>query len=224
MIPRYLKKLAVLHEVDALLSGISDGDIETESDEAPDSSDIGTYDLTSQGRVIRGKMPTLDVINQRFSREFRIALSNILRKTVDVTFISTETIKLEDFKNLSIYCKLEYYNPTGSVKDRAASYIINNLFQTQKIDNDTTIIESSSGNFGIALSAYCRKSKLKFICIIDPHITPANELIIKSFILAICASSLFFVLTISDIIFIFLFLYSFIISLKNNRVISVLAS
>lgn len=85
------------NEVDALLSGISDGDIETETDKAPDASDIGTYDLTSQGRVIRGKMPTLDVINQRFSREFRIALSNILRKTVDVTFISTETIKLEDF-------------------------------------------------------------------------------------------------------------------------------
>ncbi|MCA9479663.1 MAG: flagellar motor switch protein FliM, partial [Nitrospira sp.] len=43
------------------------------------------YDLGNQEWVVRGRMPTLDVIHQQFSRLFRIALSEILRKTAEVT-------------------------------------------------------------------------------------------------------------------------------------------
>lgn len=88
-------------------------------------------------------------------------------------------IKMEELGNLDIYAKLEFYNPTGSVKDRAAYYIINKLLDLKEINKDTTIIESSSGNFGIALSSYCRKYGLKFICVVDPHINRVNEMLIR---------------------------------------------
>jgi N-(2-amino-2-carboxyethyl)-L-glutamate synthase len=88
-------------------------------------------------------------------------------------------IKMEEFGNIKLYAKLEFYNPTGSVKDRAAYYIINKLLDSKEINKDTTMIESSSGNFGIALSAYCRKYGLKFICVVDPHINRINEMLIR---------------------------------------------
>jgi 2,3-diaminopropionate biosynthesis protein SbnA len=84
-------------------------------------------------------------------------------------------------ENINLFAKLEFYNPTGSVKDRAANYIIKTLLDRKEIDKDTTLIESSSGNFGIALSAYCKKNGLKFIAVVDPCILPINEFLIKSF-------------------------------------------
>lgn len=89
-------------------------------------------------------------------------------------------IDLEEFGQINLYSKLEFYNPTGSVKDRAASYILKKLLELKEIDKDTTMIESSSGNFGVALSAYCRKFGLKFICVVDPCISPINEMLIRS--------------------------------------------
>jgi len=90
-------------------------------------------------------------------------------------------LKMEDFNDITIFAKLEFYNPTGSVKDRAASYIIKKLLDMNEINKNTTLIESSSGNFGVALSAYCKKNDLDFICVIDPCISPINEMLIKSF-------------------------------------------
>ncbi|WP_026477959.1 2,3-diaminopropionate biosynthesis protein SbnA [Alkaliphilus transvaalensis] len=94
---------------------------------------------------------------------------------------NTPIIKLylKDAQNVSLYVKLEYFNPTGSVKDRAARYVIDRLLEEKMIDKNTTIIESSSGNFGIALSNYCRSKELKFICVIDPLISYTNETIIR---------------------------------------------
>lgn len=87
---------------------------------------------------------------------------------------------MANLPNSNVYAKLEYCNPTGSVKDRAASYIINTLLNDKTINSETTIIESTSGNFGIALSAYCRKFGLRFIAVIDPNILPVNEMLIRS--------------------------------------------
>lgn len=89
-------------------------------------------------------------------------------------------ITIEEFPHIILHSKLEFYNPTGSVKDRAASFILKKLLDLKEIDKDTTIIESSSGNFGVALSAYCRKYGLKFICVVDPCISPINEMLIRS--------------------------------------------
>lgn len=80
---------------------------------------------------------------------------------------------------INLFSKLEFMNPTGSVKDRSASYVISELLKRKMIDKDTTLIESSSGNFGISLAAYARFYGLKFKCIVDPKILPANEKIIR---------------------------------------------
>lgn len=90
------------------------------------------------------------------------------------------SIKMKEFENINLYTKLETYNPTGSVKDRAASYILRKLLSTDKISQNTTIIESTSGNFGVALSAYCKYYGLPFIAVVDPNITLINEMLIVS--------------------------------------------
>ena len=93
---------------------------------------------------------------------------------------NTPMYKLED-ENNDIYLKFEGANPFGSSKDRSPKYVFNKLFEQEKINNETTIIESSSGNMGIAIAATCKAMGLKFICIIDPHISLVNELLIKNY-------------------------------------------
>lgn len=84
-------------EVDALLRGISGGDIETETSDIYDPSDVITYDLTSQDRIIRGRMPTLEMTNERFARLFRTTLSSLLRKVTIVSAISVDMVKFGEF-------------------------------------------------------------------------------------------------------------------------------
>ncbi|MCP5050800.1 MAG: 2,3-diaminopropionate biosynthesis protein SbnA [bacterium] len=104
-------------------------------------------------------------------------LNHILERVGNTPLLN---IKMEEFKNVNLYSKLEFRNPTGSVKDRAASYVLQKLLEKGEINKNTTIIESSSGNFGIALSAYCKHYGLKFICVVDPCILPLNEMLIKT--------------------------------------------
>lgn len=70
-------------EIDALLHGVDDGDIGTETVSEPGTAK--TYDLTSQDRIVRGRMPTLEMINERFARYTRISMFNMLRRTADVS-------------------------------------------------------------------------------------------------------------------------------------------
>lgn len=108
----------------------------------------------------------------------RIIFKCNLEKVGNTPMVQLQAPELE---NINLFAKMELYNPTGSVKDRAANYIIKKLLARKEIDKDTTLIESSSGNFGIALSAFCKKNGLKFIAVVDPCILPINELLIKSF-------------------------------------------
>lgn len=82
-------------------------------------------------------------------------------------------------KNVKLFAKLESRNPTGSIKDRAACFVLKKILTSKEIDQDTVIVESSSGNFGLSLSAYCKKSQLKFICVIDEKISRINETLIS---------------------------------------------
>ena len=84
-------------EVDALLTGISKGDVTTGKDEPKVSGEVTPYDLTSQDRIIRGRMPTLEIINERFARVFRTTLSTQLRKVVDISAASTNIINFGEF-------------------------------------------------------------------------------------------------------------------------------
>lgn len=89
-------------EVDALLSAVAEGSLDTSntgSVKKQDSKEVQTYDLTNQDRVIRGKMPTLDLIYERFVRLFRMSLSNSLRKIASISIISTDLLKFGEFVN-----------------------------------------------------------------------------------------------------------------------------
>ncbi len=93
-----MEKILSQDEVDALLRGVSDGDVETETPEVDEPQDGPVpYDLGNQEWVIRGRMPTLDVIHQQFSRLFRLALSDILRKTVEVSINNQSVQKFGEF-------------------------------------------------------------------------------------------------------------------------------
>ena len=87
-------------EVDALLNAVSDGRIDTqESDSRSDESKFVKYDLTNQDRIIRGRMPTLDIIHDRFIRLFRVSLSAALRKVANIGVNSSGPIKFGEFMN-----------------------------------------------------------------------------------------------------------------------------
>lgn len=90
-------------------------------------------------------------------------------------------LKEKSLENINLFAKLEGFNPTGSVKDRAAQYILERVLKEGIINKDTLIIESSSGNFGIALSAYCKYKGLKFCCVIDPLISEINKMLIEKY-------------------------------------------
>lgn len=107
-------------EVDALLNAVADGT--GDGDGGGDSggggagiegggfnvdnfnldeeeSEVVPYDLTNQDRVIRGRMPTLEIIYERFVRNFRVSLSNSLRKMATLSIISTDLLKFGEFVN-----------------------------------------------------------------------------------------------------------------------------
>jgi cysteine synthase A len=78
-----------------------------------------------------------------------------------------------------VYAKLELLNPGGSVKDRPARYIIERGLRDGTIAPGATIVESSSGNFGIALAMAARIYELEFVCVVDPRIAPLNLRILR---------------------------------------------
>ncbi|MBW1711687.1 MAG: flagellar motor switch protein FliM [Deltaproteobacteria bacterium] len=92
-----MSKILSQDEVDALLKGMTGGEIEVETDQAPDADGVIAYDLTNQDRIIRGRMPTLEIINDRFARIFRTSISAALRKVVDVSTTSIDMIKFGEF-------------------------------------------------------------------------------------------------------------------------------
>lgn len=77
--------------------------------------------------------------------------------------------------------KMECMNPFGSMKDRAAFTVLKNLLDIHTINQDTTVIESSSGNFAIALSGVCATMNMKCICVVDNNITRTNQQIIEQY-------------------------------------------
>ncbi len=81
----------------------------------------------------------------------------------------------------SILCKLEFFNPARSIKDRIARYILEKAWRTRKIKVGSTVIEASSGSTSIALALVCAQMGLKFIAIMPEGVSQERELIIRSF-------------------------------------------
>ncbi len=85
-------------EVDALLMGMDGGDVETETGMGMElEGDVSPFDFTTQERIIRGRMPTLEMIAERFARNHRITLFNLLRKTVEIGVVGINVVKFSEY-------------------------------------------------------------------------------------------------------------------------------
>lgn len=82
-------------------------------------------------------------------------------------------------QGLDVIAKLEFLNPGGSVKDRPARFIVEQGLQDKTIHSKTHLIESTSGNLGIALAMVARVYKLTFTCVVDPKISQTNLRILQ---------------------------------------------
>ncbi|MGH8375115.1 MAG: flagellar motor switch protein FliM [Pseudomonas sp.] len=82
-------------EIDALLHGVDDGLVQTEN--AAEPGTVKSYDLTSQDRIVRGRMPTLEMINERFARYTRISMFNMLRRSADVAVGGVQVMKFGEY-------------------------------------------------------------------------------------------------------------------------------
>ena len=82
-------------EIDALLHGVDDGAIDTDIESEPGS--IKSYDLTSQDRIVRGRMPPLEMINERFARYTRISMFNLMRRSADVAVGGVQVMKFGEY-------------------------------------------------------------------------------------------------------------------------------
>jgi flagellar motor switch protein FliM len=83
-------------EVDALLQGITGESQKLEQEETP-TSGVREYNLASQERIVRGRMPTMEVINERFARNIRIGLFNFIRKSPEVSIGGIKVQKFSAF-------------------------------------------------------------------------------------------------------------------------------
>ncbi|KZN12924.1 flagellar motor switch protein FliM [Marinomonas sp. TW1] len=81
-------------EIDALLHG---ADEKPADDDNADENGVASYDITSQERIVRGRMPTLEMINERFARYTRISLFNMLRRTADVSSGGLQVMKFGEY-------------------------------------------------------------------------------------------------------------------------------
>ncbi|MCF6254095.1 MAG: flagellar motor switch protein FliM [Thiomicrorhabdus sp.] len=97
-------------EVDALLKGMGGGDVDTEDDDADDGIEARSYDFTNQERIVRGRLPALDIINERFARGFQRHFNEMIMSSVEVTAGEVKIIKMIDYlRNLFVPTSLNIY-------------------------------------------------------------------------------------------------------------------
>jgi flagellar motor switch protein FliM len=92
-----MKDILSQDEVDALLKGVQTGDIDTDTAKEKLLSGARSYDLTSQERIVRGRMPGLEIANDRFARFFRNSISTLLMRFIDITISDVAIIKFSEF-------------------------------------------------------------------------------------------------------------------------------
>ena len=86
---------------------------------------------------------------------------------------STPLVRLSRYCSRgNLYIKLEKCNPNGSIKDRTAYFIVRDLLTTGRLSPKTILVESSSGNLGLALGYFSQELGIEFVCLVDPTIAP----------------------------------------------------
>ena len=86
-------------EVDALLGGVDDGAIDTSAADREFDGEARPFDFNDQERIVRGRLPTLEMINDRFARYFRVSFFNLLRISPEISVSGIEMIKFSEYMN-----------------------------------------------------------------------------------------------------------------------------
>lgn len=71
-------------EVDALLEGVT-GESQKAVEDVPEDGEVRSYNISSQERIVRGRMPTMEIVNERFARNFRVGLFNFIRRSPEIS-------------------------------------------------------------------------------------------------------------------------------------------
>jgi flagellar motor switch protein FliM len=82
-------------EIDALIHGVDTGAVNTTPEPAP--NEVRSYDFNNQVRIVRGRMPTLELINERFARMFRVSLYNLLRRSAEIAVQPIQVKKFSEY-------------------------------------------------------------------------------------------------------------------------------
>lgn len=71
-------------EVDALLEGVT-GESQKSTEQVTENGEVRPYNISSQERIVRGRMPTMEIVNERFARNFRVGLFNFIRRSPEIS-------------------------------------------------------------------------------------------------------------------------------------------
>lgn len=80
-----------------------------------------------------------------------------------------------------VLAKLEWFNLGGSAKDRPAQRMLDMAMARGLLPPGGTVVESSSGNLGVALAQQCARRRLRFICVVDPRANPSTVRLIEAY-------------------------------------------
>ncbi len=93
-----MEKILSQDEIDALLKGVVSGEVETQAEEEGQAAGgVKQYDLFNQERIVRGRMPTLELITDRFTRHQSLSWSMLLNTKVEFNIIGTQIMKFGAF-------------------------------------------------------------------------------------------------------------------------------
>ncbi|WP_299005618.1 flagellar motor switch protein FliM [uncultured Shewanella sp.] len=79
-------------EIDALLHGVDEEEVVADVNQ-----DLRAYDFSSQDRIVRGRMPTLEIVNERFARHLRISMFNMMRRAAEVSINGVQMLKFGEY-------------------------------------------------------------------------------------------------------------------------------
>ena len=89
-------------EVDALLKGVT-GEADEQEEASSNDEGIRSYNLGTQERIVRGRMPTLELVNERFARYLRIGLFNYMHRNAEISVGPIRVQKYSEFiRNLVV--------------------------------------------------------------------------------------------------------------------------
>lgn len=127
-----MEKVLSQEEIDALLKGVTSGEVDTSPpDEAPEAGSARPYDLLHQERIIRGRMPTLELINDRLIRRLSVTWTRLLREAIVFVVMGTQVVKFGDFlkkvpmpSSLNLFHMLPLRGNALMVMDASLIYLI----------------------------------------------------------------------------------------------------